>query len=102
MPADLGEEAGNCSSASDQMGWEEMPEVVIYPNPVSSEFKVHWALGFSSLMVLDSSGKAVLEKTFDYSQNSASLRLNLKPGLYVVRAANEKCWQSTRFINLGQ
>lgn len=81
-------------------------EIVLYPNPASTELQVVWTSeikGPMEIAVLDASGSRVLVESREMSSNtqSATLDVNgLSTGVYVVQVTSGTTLMTKRFVKL--
>lgn len=75
---------------------EELPEIKIYPNPVSNELYIETEQEIGTVSIYSNDGKLVLQP--EYSSNSPINTSSLSNGIYMIQFATENASHTLKFI----
>jgi hypothetical protein len=100
IPSGIGEEDETCPEKPDaiEQDHSENPAIQVFPNPARNEIQVHWAEGFTSLILISVEGKTIMQEEFPVLHQQTHLIVNLESGLYLILLKNEKSSVVTKLL----
>ncbi|MBN2806827.1 MAG: T9SS type A sorting domain-containing protein [Prolixibacteraceae bacterium] len=91
QPDGLGADASNCAEEPNRVDQlDNNAEVLIYPNPVKTGFRLESSFAFSTIRVFDQSGRKVLERSYPETSTADDLQFNEKQGIYLIQLLGNK------------
>jgi beta-xylosidase len=84
------------TSSSSKM--DNSRKFTIYPNPAKDQLTVSSSCFFNSIEIIDLNGRVILNKNYQMETKHATLPINLKKGVYVVKVSDENSHEFSRII----
>lgn len=98
QPSGMGEDASNCVEEPNNVNiFSGTNNVLIYPNPVNSYFRIESELAFKQLRVFDQSGRKVFEKHYKDNMLNDEIQFNEIQGIYLIQLYGENQVYSKKF-----
>ncbi len=72
--------------------------ITVFPNPLGNKLTVNSDMEFNELSIIGLDGKLVLKKKFNENLNTASLKLNIANGTYLLRLCNNRTYACRKII----
>ncbi|MFO7657833.1 MAG: PKD domain-containing protein [Bacteroidales bacterium] len=90
VPSGIGETATNCQQTNVYEVDNGSTSLVVWPNPVKTEITVRWGDEIQTVVVIDITGRILIQEEYNTPSHSVQIPVSLNPGIYVVKVCNNK------------